>query len=164
MKITGKTWIYGDNVNTDVIFPGKYNYAVTDMDQMGQYAMEDLDPDFQKNAKPGDIIVAGENFGCGSSREQAVKCLKARGISAVIAKSFSRIYYRNGINNGVLLINCPAFVEAASHGEKATEIDPAAGVIVGEQETYHFVPAPDFLGGIIADGGIIEHLQKLNNW
>ncbi|NIP42277.1 MAG: 3-isopropylmalate dehydratase, partial [candidate division Zixibacteria bacterium] len=104
--IEGKVYKYGDDVNTDVIFPGKYTYTVTDHDEMAQHAMEDLDPDFVKTVEEGDIVVGGKNFGCGSSREQAVKCLKFAGVGAVIAKTFARIYFRNLINNGV-----PAIVQ-----------------------------------------------------
>ena len=95
MKIKGKVWKYGDDVNTDVIFAGKYTYTVKERSEMGQYALEDLDPEFTKNAQPGDIIVAGKNWGCGSSREQAAICLKERGIGAIIARSFAHIHYHN---------------------------------------------------------------------
>lgn len=163
MIISGKVWKYGDNVNTDVIFPGKYTYSVTDMEKMGLYALEDLDTDFQKNAAPGDIIVAGDNWGCGSSREQAVKCLKARGIGAIVANSFSRIYYRNAINNGIPLIQCPDFNKHIKKGEEIT-IDLKKGLIQAGEENYTFVPVPDFLQGIIKDEGLIPHLQKINQW
>jgi len=98
--IKGKAFKYGDNINTDVIYPGKYVYTIMDPEEMAKHALEDLDPDFVKNVEKGDIIVAGKNFGCGSSREQAVTSLKYAGVSAIIAKSFARIYYRNCINNG----------------------------------------------------------------
>ena len=91
----GRAWKYGENVNTDVIFPGKYTYAVMEPAEMAKHALEDLDPNFAKNVRPGDVIVAGKNFGCGSSREQAATCLKYAGVQAVIAKSFARIFYRN---------------------------------------------------------------------
>ncbi|MBC8448690.1 MAG: 3-isopropylmalate dehydratase, partial [Chloroflexi bacterium] len=100
-KIAGRVWKYGDDVNTDVIFPGKYTYSISDPQEMAQHALEDLDPGFVKNVRPGDVIVAGRNFGCGSSREQAVTCLKEAGVGAIVAKSFARIYFRNCINQGL---------------------------------------------------------------
>src|SRR4030042_966509 len=111
-KIIGKVHKYGDDVNTDVIFPGKYTYTVTDPAEMAKHAMEDLDADFVKTVANGDIVVGGKNFGCGSSREQAVKCLKFSGVGAVIAKTFSRIYFRNLINNGVPAIVNPELVDS----------------------------------------------------
>jgi len=101
--VKGTVWKYGENINTDVIFPGKYTYTIQDPTEMAQHAMEDLDPEFSKNVKKGDIIVAGTNFGCGSSREQAATCLKYAGVSAIIAKSFSRIFFRtlNGTGSGL---------------------------------------------------------------
>ena len=97
----GKVWKYGDDVNTDVIFPGKYTYTIKDRAEMALHACEDLDPEFTKSAQPGDVIVAGKNWGCGSSREQAATCLKERGIRAIVAKSFARIHYRNCLNEGL---------------------------------------------------------------
>ena len=95
MSIRGKVWKYGDDVNTDVIFPGKYTYTITDRKEMAAHALEDLDPEFAKEVKPGDIVVGGRNFGCGSSREQAATCLKEAGVAAVVAASFARIFFRN---------------------------------------------------------------------
>jgi len=106
MSIKGKVWKYGDDVNTDVIFPGKYTYTITDPKEMALHALEDLDSKFAKEVKKEDIIVAGSNFGCGSSREQAATCLKYAGIGAIVAKSFSRIFFRNAINQGLPLVQC----------------------------------------------------------
>ena len=100
----GKVWKYGDDVNTDVIFPGKYTYTIMEPQEIAKHALEDLDPEFAQKVKPGDVIVAGKNFGCGSSREQAAACLKYAGVQAVIAKSFARIYFRNAINLGLPVI------------------------------------------------------------
>ena len=105
--IVGRVWKYGDGVNTDVIFPGKYTYSLKEPNEIAAHALEDLDPKFATDAQPGDVIVAGRNWGNGSSREQAVTALKYKGIAAVVAKSFARIYFRNGINQGLLLITCP---------------------------------------------------------
>ncbi|RKX53191.1 MAG: 3-isopropylmalate dehydratase, partial [Thermotoga sp.] len=99
-KVKGKVWKYGDDVNTDVIFPGKYTYTISNPEEMAKHALEDLDPSFVENVKKGDIVVAGKNFGCGSSREQAATCIKYAGIGAIVAKSFSRIFFRNAINQG----------------------------------------------------------------
>ena len=107
-EITGRVWRYGDDVNTDVIFPGKYTYSISDREEMAQHALEDLDPDFAHSVQPGDIIVAGKNWGCGSSREQAVTCLKEAGVAAIIARSFARIYFRNCINEGLPIVTCDA--------------------------------------------------------
>ena len=122
MKIQGKVWKYGDDINTDVLFPGKYTYTIKERSEMAKVAGEDLDPDFNQNAAPGDIIVGGKNWGCGSSREQAVTCLKERGIGAIIAKSFARIYYRNCLNEGLPIIVCPAAVEAIVKGKPSLSI------------------------------------------
>ena len=100
----GRVWKYGDDVNTDVIFPGRFTYQIMEPAEMAKHALEDLDPGFAKNVKPGDVIVAGKNFGCGSSREQAAACLRAAGVQAVIAKSFARIYFRNAINLGLAVL------------------------------------------------------------
>src|SRR5262245_39772320 len=100
--LRGRVWKYGDNVNTDVIFPGKYTYTLTDPVEIGRHALEDLDPDFAAQAQPGDVIVAGKNWGCGSSREQAATCLKQNRVGAVVARSFARIFFRNAVNNGLL--------------------------------------------------------------
>ena len=111
MVIQGKVWKYGDDVNTDVIFPGKYTYTINDPHEMAKHALEDLDPSFVGGVKKNDIIVAGKNFGCGSSREQAATCLKFSDVGAVIAKSFSRLYFRNGINTGLALIQCTEAID-----------------------------------------------------
>ncbi len=126
--IVGRVWKYGDGVNTDVIFPGKYTYSLKEPDEIAAHALEDLDPAFATGAQPGDVIVAGRNWGNGSSREQAVTALKYKGIAAVVARSFARIYFRNGINQGLLLITCPAAVDAAQAGD-TIEIDLERNVI-----------------------------------
>lgn len=159
-KLSGRVWKYGDGVNTDVIFPGKYTYTVSDPAEMARYALEDLDPTFAGNVRPGDVIVAGKNWGNGSSREQAVTCLKQAGVGAVIAASFARIWYRNAINSGLLAITCPQAVEAVNAGEQI-EIDMQAGVITtaaGQQ--FSFPPFDPAVQAIIADGGLIPHLKK----
>ena len=111
MKLSGRVWKYGDDVNTDVIFPGKYTYTVTEPKEQAKHALEDLDPTFATQVGPGDIIVGGKNWGNGSSREQAVGCLKYSGVTAIVAKSFGRIYFRNAVNNGLAPIVCAQAVD-----------------------------------------------------
>lgn len=157
--IRGKVWKYGDGVNTDVIFPGKYTYTLKEPEEIAAHALEDLDPDFTRQARPGDVILAGRNWGNGSSREQAVTTLKYKGIAAVVAKSFARIYFRNGINQGLLLITCPEAVETAKAGDMI-EIDLAQSTIRLDQREFSFPPLSNTALGIIQDGGLIPHLRK----
>ena len=155
-----RVWKYGHDVNTDVIFPGKYTYTIdSDPMQLARHALEDLDPSFASAARPGDVIVAGRNWGNGSSREQAVKCLIAAGVHAVIASSFARIYYRNAINNGLLVITCPELTEWVERGD-LIEIDMDASQIVCAGQTYSFPPLPAQVREIVAAGGIIAYLQQ----
>jgi 3-isopropylmalate/(R)-2-methylmalate dehydratase small subunit len=157
--IVGKVWKYGDGVNTDVIFPGKYTYSLKEPNEIAAHALEDLDPKFATDAQPGDVIVAGRNWGNGSSREQAVTALKYKGIAAVVAKSFARIYFRNGINQGLLLITCPAAIDAAQSGDMI-EIDLDNNVIHLNGHEYPFPPLSPTALGIINDGGLVAHLRK----
>jgi len=156
----GRVWKYGDDVNTDVIFPGKYTYQPMEPAEMAEHAMEDLDPDFAKNVKKGDVVVAGKNFGCGSSREQAATCLKAAGVAAVIAPSFSRIYFRNAINSGLPAIELTGGTDAIKAGDEIG-IDFAAGVVEHEGKTYAFPPLPPEVLAILEDGGLIPHVKKV---
>jgi len=155
-----RVWKYGDDVNTDVIFPGKYTYQPMEPAEMAEHAMEDLDPDFAGNVKEGDVIVAGKNFGCGSSREQAATCLKAAGVAAIIAPSFSRIYFRNAINNGLPAIELAEGTEAIEAGDEIG-IDFAAGVVEHNGKTYAFPPLPPEVLAILEDGGLIPHVKKV---
>ena len=184
MTIIGRVWKYGDGINTDVIFPGKYTYSLKEPGEIAAHALEDLDPSFAANAQPGDVIVAGRNWGNGSSREQAVTALKYKGIAAVVAKSFARIYFRNGINQGLLLITCPEAVDAAQNGD-TLEIDLDRNVIrlhavaevrpersreaaqskdapecAQDAREYRFPPLSPTALGIISDGGLVPHIRK----
>lgn len=152
---SGRVWKFGDDVNTDVIFPGKYTYTLQTPEEMAKVAMEDANPQFAKRAKAGDVVVAGKNFGCGSSREQAATCLKALGIGAVIAKSFARIYYRNAINLGLAIIQCPEAAEALQEGDEIT-VDFDKGTITGGGRTFTFQRLPDNVLEILKAGGLIE--------
>lgn len=157
--LTGAVWKYGDGVDTDVIFPGKYTYTLRDPAEIAAHALEDLDPAFARAARPGDIIVAGRNWGNGSSREQAVTCLKYRGVAAVIAKSFARIYYRNGLNQGLLLITCPEAVDAARAGD-VLSIDLPNHQIHLQRQVYSFPPLSPSVLSIVEAGGLIPHLRR----
>ena len=154
----GIVWKYGDNVNTDVIFPGRYTYQIMTPEEMAKHALEDLDPSFAAKVKPGDIIVAGKNFGCGSSREQAAACLKAAGVQAVVAMSFARIYFRNAINLGLPVLqseDAPDHLETGDH----VDIELAHGEIRSAKGTFRFHPLPDSVLGIIRAGGLIEYTK-----
>jgi 3-isopropylmalate/(R)-2-methylmalate dehydratase small subunit len=157
--IQGRIWKYGDHVNTDVIFPGKYTYTLLDPAEMAQHALEDFDADFSQGVQPGDVIVAGLNWGCGSSREQAVTCLKAAGIEAIIAVSFARIYYRNALNAGLPAIVSPAAVEAAAAGEQIT-VDLDKHLILSSKGEIPFMPFPASIHAMLKAGGLIPHLQQ----
>ena len=159
MHITGRAWKYGDNINTDVIFPGKYTYTVTERAEIARHALEDLDPSFVANVQPGDIIVGGRNFGCGSSREQAATCLVYNGVGAIVAVSFSRIFYRNALNNGLLAIVCPAAVAAIQPGEPLT-VDTERHVIRCAAGEFGFPPLSASVMGIVDAGGLVEYVKR----
>jgi 3-isopropylmalate/(R)-2-methylmalate dehydratase small subunit len=158
--LKGKVWKYGDDINTDVIFPGKYTYTVTEPEEIAKHALEDLDPSFAREVQPGDIIVGGKNFGCGSSREQAASCLKYSGVSAVVAKSFSRLYFRNCINVGIPVIVAPEAVEKIQDKE-VIEIDLEKGELRCQAGTFTFPPLAPEIMAIFRDGGLLEHTRKL---
>ena len=155
---TGKVWKYGDGINTDVIFPCKYTYTLREPAEIAAHALEDLDPAFAQQAQPGDIIVAGRNWGNGSSREQAVTCLKYKGLAAIVAISFARIFFRNGLNQGLLLITCPAAVEAARTGDTLT-IDLNESCIRLNGQTYPFPPLSATALSIIEMGGLVPYVR-----
>ncbi len=155
----GRVWKYGDNVNTDVIFAGKYTYNIMPPEEMAKHALEDLDPEFAKNVKPGDVVVAGKNFGCGSSREQAAACLRYAGVQAVVAKSFARIYYRNAINLGLPVLQSAEAADALKAGDEV-EIEFAAARIRSGGREWSFPPYPPAVLGIIEAGGLIEYTKK----
>ena len=158
MMYTGKCWKYGDDVNTDVLFPGKYTYNLPPS-EFAKHALEDLDPDFAKQVKPGDIVVAGSNFGCGSSREQAAVCVKLSGVTVIIAKSFARIYFRNCVNNGVLPLVCPAAVDAITHGDTIA-VDLEHNLIYVGERSFSFPSLSGSVKDIIDAGGLILMLRR----
>ena len=158
-KVQGRVHKYGDDVNTDVIIPARY-LNIHDMDELSLHCMEDIDPKFVEKANPGDIIVACDTFGCGSSREHAPVVIKQRGISCVIATTFARIFYRNAINIGLPIMECPEASERIEDGDEVA-IDFATGVItnVTKNETYQAAPFPAFIQEIINAGGLLNSLK-----
>ena len=158
-----KVWKFGDNIDTDMLFPGKYVYTCSTAEEIKPHLLEDLDPSFSKTVKEGDIILAGKNFGCGSSREQPVVGLKSVGIKAVIAESFARIFYRASINQGLVLIECPEAVKAYAEG-KDIKLDIDAGKIIVGNETFNFPKLPKEIIAIRDAGGLLAYTRsKLKN-
>lgn len=160
MKFTGKVIKYGDNVDTDVIIPARY-LNTSDHKELASHCMEDLDKDFVNKVNVGDIMVAGDNFGCGSSREHAPIAIKASGISLVIANTFARIFYRNSINIGLAILECPEAVASINDGD-TVEADLDNGIIYNRTTGKEFKtqPFPEFIQKIITNGGLIESIKK----
>ena len=159
MKFTGKAIKYGDNVDTDVIIPARYLNTI-DKKELASHCMEDIDKDFTKKVEDGDIMVAGFNFGCGSSREHAPIAIKESGISLVIARSFARIFYRNAINIGLAILECDEAVDNIAEGDKV-EADLDAGVIYNRTtgKSFSTKPFPEFIQKIITSGGLVEAIK-----
>ncbi len=156
MRFEGTAHRYGRDVDTDVIIPARY-LNTSDPDELAAHCMEDLDPAFVGKVDKGDVLVAEENFGCGSSREHAPIAIKAAGIDVVVAKSFARIFYRNAINTGLPIMECPEAVDGISDGDRVA-VDADAGQITDltTGESWSAQPFPEFVKGIIEDGGLIE--------
>jgi len=169
MKFEGRVWIFNDNdINTDLIFPGKYTYEPLKPEDQAKHAMEDYDPGFIKHVRPHDIVVTGKNFGCGSSREQAVTCLKYAGVDAIVAKSFARLFYRNSINSALAVIECPDFVKSlipenaqpGSHlSERVMTIDITSGRIKLETKEFSFPAWDEQAMLIFKAGGLVEYTK-----
>lgn len=159
--LKGKAWKFGDDINTDVIYPGKYLSITTDLQEMAQHCFETVYPDFLKTARPGAIIVAGKNYGCGSSREQAAACLKYFGISLIIAESFARIFFRNAINLGLPVLTAPGITQKVKHND-TLEIDLENGIIknMRTNEVVRAAQLPPFILKVISAGGLIPYLKK----
>lgn len=160
MKVQGKVFKYGNDVDTDVIIPARY-LNTTSEQELASHCMEDIDKEFVNNVKKGDIMVACDNFGCGSSREHAPIAIKASGIDLVIANSFARIFYRNSINIGLPILECPEAVANIAAGD-VVSCDLGAGVIVNETtgKKFQAEPFPPFIQEIIDDGGLMKHIEK----
>ena len=159
MQTQHRVWVYGDNINTDVIFPGKYTYTLRTEEEIQSKALEDLDPNFSTQVQSGDIIVAGENWGNGSSREQAVTCLRYSGIQMIIASSFSGLYFRNCINQGIRPVIIPDLYTTLETGDTIL-LDEAQNLIITETNQY---PIPIFspsVEAILENGGLVPMLQK----
>ncbi|WP_456341939.1 3-isopropylmalate dehydratase small subunit [Thermovibrio sp.] len=156
----GRAFKFGDDINTDEIIPARY-LNTSDPKELAKHVMEDADPEFPKKVKPGDIIVAGKNFGCGSSREHAPIAIKAAGVSAVIAKSFARIFYRNAINIGLPIFESPEAVEGIEEGD-IVEINPETGVIrnITKGTEFKATPIPPDIRKIMEAGGLMEYAKQ----
>ena len=156
----GRIWMLGDNVNTDVIIPGRYN-VTTDRTQLARYCLCEVLPEFAQQVQQGDVVMAGHNFGCGSSREHAPAALLACGVRAVIARSFARIFYRNAINIGLPVLICDEAVLASADGQEM-EVDLAHGIISNRTtgQTFQAEPLDPFVARIVAAGGIIEYIRQ----
>lgn len=160
MIFNGKAIKYGDNVDTDVIIPARYLNTI-DKKELASHCMEDIDKNFVNKVEAGDIMIAGNNFGCGSSREHAPIAIKESGISLVIAKSFARIFYRNSINIGLAILECPEAAERISEGDKV-EADLDKGIIYNRTtgESFETKPFPEFIQKIITNGGLVESIRR----
>jgi 3-isopropylmalate/(R)-2-methylmalate dehydratase small subunit len=154
-----KAWVYGDNIDTDVIIPARY-LLTTDPVVLGKHVLEDLDPSFATSVGPGDVVVAGHNFGCGSSREHAPLALKGAGVSAVVAASFARIFFRNAINVGLPIITCADAAEAIETGDEVA-VDPETGDLLDVSRDQRFCgeQLPDLVVEIIETGGLVEWVK-----
>ncbi|MFC1862935.1 3-isopropylmalate dehydratase small subunit [Thermodesulfobacteriota bacterium] len=160
MNVEGKVWKFGDNIDTDVIIPARF-LNVTDKDELAKNCFVDLRPDFNNHVQKGDIIIGGSNFGCGSSREHAPVAIKESGVSAIIAKSFARIFYRNSFNIGLPILECTEAVDLINENDKVF-IDLTSGEIIDRNtdKSFSAKPIPDFMRGIIQAGGLVEYIKN----
>ena len=161
MNATGSAIKYGDNIDTDVIIPARY-LTTSDPKELASHCMEDIDKDFSKRVQAGDVMVGGKNFGCGSSREHAPIAIKAAGVDVIIAKSFARIFYRNSINMGLPILECPEAVDAISEGD-VVSVDADTGSIADETtgRVFQAQPCPPFIQEIINDGGLVARTKRV---
>jgi 3-isopropylmalate/(R)-2-methylmalate dehydratase small subunit len=164
MKIKGNAWKYGDNVNTDYIIPGRY-MELTAPEEMAKHVFEEHDPGFRGKVRQEDIVIGGNNFGCGSSREHAPLALRYVGVGCVIAESFARIFYRNCINIGLPALECPGILEAVKTGDEL-EVDVSEGVIrnITHNTDQKFNPLPEFMVEVLNAGGLASYLNKTQDW
>lgn len=157
-RVGGEPIVFGDDVNTDVIIPGRYLVSI-DPAELAEHAFEPLGPEVQRRLRASDVVVAGRNFGCGSAREQAASCLVGAGIGAVVAKSFSRVFFRNAINTGLVAVECEDAVEAIGEGSRVW-VDHAKGVVEVDGRQFGFTPYPQGLREILASGGLVPYLMR----
>jgi len=160
MTTQGRVWVFGDNIDTDGIIPARY-LTTFDAKELGAHCMEDVDPEFSSKVKPGDVLVAGKNFGCGSSREHAVLAIKGAGIAAVLAESFARIFFRNAINTGLLVLEADGVRGVFDAGD-IVRVDVKSGTIVNETKGRSLTakPVPAFIQEILDAGGLMEYAKK----
>ena len=151
-----KVWKYGDDINTDMLFPGKYTYSCSTPEEIRPHLLEDLDPEFSGGVQVGDLVFAGKNFGCGSSREQPVLGFKDVGVRAIVARGFARIFYRAAINQGLLLVECPQAVEAYQEGDEVT-LDAEGGLITVGGREFTFPKLPATILAICDAGGLLAY-------
>jgi 3-isopropylmalate/(R)-2-methylmalate dehydratase small subunit len=163
MILKGKAHRFGDDVNTDYIISGRYKFKTLDMKELAKHVMEDIEPNFYEKISPGDFIVAGKNFGCGSSREQAPLAIKYAQISAILAKSFARIFFRNAVNVGLPVVEVDT--ERISDGDEL-EVNLEEGLVknLSKNEVYEVAPLPSFMLEILKDGGLVKHFQKYGGY
>ena len=160
MQFTGKVWTFGDNINTDEIIPARY-LNTSDPLELARHCMEDVDPDFPQKVGPGDIIVAGQNFGCGSSREHAPIAIKAAGLACVIAGSFARIFYRNSFNMGLPILECPEAAQRIAEGDTLTvELDSGRIILSGDGGVLTAQSIPPFMQNLITSGGLMNYVRE----
>jgi len=159
MRLRGKAWKFGDNISTDLICPGRYFHLRSNLPELAKHVLEDADPEFAQKMSQGDLVVGGRNFGCGSSREHAPTIMKIAGVSAVLAKSFARIFYRNGINVGLPLLECDT--SKIDEGDEL-EVDPASGKVLNVTKRIELAsrPLPQAMINILNDGGLVAHITK----
>jgi len=164
MRFKGKVWRYGDDINTDYIIPGRY-MELTDPKEMAEKVFEEYDPSFREGVQLGDILVGGNNFGCGSSREHAPIAIKGNGISIVLAESFARIFYRNAINIGLPALECPGIYNTVNKGD-LLEVDVTKGIVkdLTTSLELQFKPLPDFMVEVLNAGGLAPFLNKTEEW
>lgn len=153
-----KIWKYGNDINTDMLFPGKYTYSCSTAEEIKPHLLEDLDPEFANAVKEGDVLFAGSNFGCGSSREQPVLGLKSVGVQAIVAKSFARIFYRASINQGMILVECPEAIDAYKPGDPVS-LDINGGVITVAGKAFFFPKLPPEILAIRDAGGLLAYAR-----
>lgn len=159
MRLTGKVHKFGDDINTDYIISGKYKFKTLDMQELARHVMEDIDPGFVGRVRPGDLIAAGRNFGCGSSREQAPRALLACGIRGVLAKSFARIFFRNAINCGLLVVECDTD-QIENGDEVAVDLEEGEVINLTRNVTLSIPPLPEVVIGILREGGLVNYFRK----
>ncbi|WP_396657666.1 3-isopropylmalate dehydratase [Microbacterium sp.] len=157
-RLGGRSIVFGDSVNTDVIIPGRYLVSI-DPQELAKHAFEPLGPEVQERLYASPVVVAGRNFGCGSAREQAATCLIGAGVKAVVARSYSRVFFRNAINTGLVAVECPAAVDAIAEGDEVW-VDYSAGTVTVGDVDHPFTPFPPVLREILEAGGLVPHLMS----